>query len=58
MLGGKRPNYIIGTQGRCTLIDGLIEGEKPWKFEGNNMTDAEQAALMDCATANRQRSSA
>ena len=26
-----------------------IEGEKPWKFEGekNNMTDAEQAAFMD-----------
>jgi predicted dehydrogenase len=42
-------DYIIGTEGRCTLIDGLIEGEKPWKFEGqkNNMTDAEQAALMD-----------
>ena len=42
-------DYIIGTKGRCMLLDGLIEGEKPWKFEGekNNMTDAEQAAFID-----------
>jgi predicted dehydrogenase len=42
-------DFIIGTKGRCSLLDGRIEGEKPWRYEGPkaNMYDVEHAELFD-----------
>lgn len=40
-------DFIIGTKGRCNLLSYRIEGEKPWRFEGQraNMYDVEHAEL-------------
>jgi len=40
-------DFILGTKGRCSLLDGRIEGEKPWRYEGPkaNMYDVEHAEL-------------
>ena len=42
-------DFIIGTKGRCSLLDGRIESEKPWRYEGPkaNMYDVEHAELFN-----------
>ena len=42
-------DFIIGTKGRCSVLDFRIEGEKPWRYEGPkaNMYDVEHAELFD-----------
>ena len=40
-------DFIMGTKGRCSLLNYRIEGEKPWRYEGPkaNMYDVEHAEL-------------
>lgn len=40
-------DLILGTKGRCSVIDCRIDGEKPWRYEGPrpNMYDVEHQEL-------------
>jgi hypothetical protein len=40
-------DLILGTKGRCSVLDHRIEGEKPWHYEGPkaNMYDVEHQEL-------------
>ncbi len=42
-------DFIMGTKGRCDLLNYRIEGENPWRYEGpkGNMYDVEQQELFD-----------
>ncbi len=42
-------DFIMGTKGRCDLLNYRIEGEKPWQYEApkGNMYDAEHQELFD-----------
>jgi len=42
-------DFIIGTKGRCSLLDNRIEGETKWQYEGpkENMYNVEHQELFD-----------
>ncbi len=42
-------DLILGTKGRCSVIDCRIEGENPWRYEGPrpNMYDVEHQELFE-----------
>ncbi|MCP5523755.1 MAG: Gfo/Idh/MocA family oxidoreductase [Verrucomicrobiales bacterium] len=42
-------DYLMGTKGRCDLLNRRIEGERPWHYDGprENMYDVEHRELFD-----------
>lgn len=48
-------DFIMGTRGRCDLLNHKIEGEKPWRYEGpkRNMYDVEHAELFEAIRAGK-----
>jgi myo-inositol 2-dehydrogenase/D-chiro-inositol 1-dehydrogenase len=43
----ENSSFLIGTKGRCMVMQGRIEGEKPWQYQGPkvNPYDLEHVAL-------------
>jgi predicted dehydrogenase len=46
-------DFIMGTRGRCDLLNYRIEGEKPWRYDGpkENMYDVEHRELFQAVRA-------